>query len=149
MEINKENKLKRLKRGRSFHLKIQNDWKRKAEGEIKVEKICVKPSGRKGRIDIHAQNREEKKLVACGEVKASDWDRMTEKALLRNVRRQISQVWDYIESELERGKEVSPGIIFPKSPKNKERMILIEKLFEEAGIPVVWDDETIEERKNR
>jgi len=47
------------------------------------------------------------------------------------------------------GKEVSPGIIFPKMPKSKVRLILIEKLFEERGIPVVWMNENVEERKER
>jgi len=141
--------IKRLKQGRRFHSKIQNDWHKTAEGEIATEKSCIKPSGRKGRMDIYVQDEDEKKLVACVEIKASDWDKMAEKAVIRNVRRQVRQVWDYIESELERGKEVSPGIIFPKRPRNKDRMLSIEELFEEEGIPVVWEDETVEERKNR
>lgn len=139
----------KLRKGRQFHLKIQSEWKKEAQGDIKKEKGCIKPSGRKGRMDIHVQDENEEKLVACVEIKASDWDRMTEKAVIRNVKRQIHQVWDYIESELERGKEVSPGIIFPKRPKNKKRMLLIERLFEEEGIPVVWEDETVEERKEK
>lgn len=39
---------------------------------------------------------------------------MINKAVIRNVRRQIRQVWDYIESEFEKEKKVSPGIIFLK-----------------------------------
>jgi hypothetical protein len=34
-------------------------------------------------------------------------------------------------------------------PKDAERMKLIEAMFEEEGIPVVWHDETIEHRKGR
>ena len=71
--------------------------------------------------------------------------------------RQIRQIWSYIESQIldgkyvkdGEGKDVSPGIIFPKQPKDKERTELIERMFEEEGIPVVWHDETIEERKMR
>ena len=63
----------------------------------------------------------------------------------------------YIESQIldgqyvkdGEGKDVCPGIIFPKRPKDRERMELIENIFEEEGIPVVWHDETIEERKMR
>ena len=40
-------------------------------------------------------------------------------------------------------------MIFPERPKEKIRMRLIEDMFEEEGIPVVWQDETIEERKTR
>ena len=114
--------MERLKRGREIHSKIQSEWEKNAEGIKKIEKPCIKLSGRQGRMDIHVQDEDEKKLVACVEIKASDWDAMTDKAVIRNVRRQIQQVWDYIESELDRGKEVSPGIIFPKRTKNKKRM---------------------------
>ena len=41
------------------------------------------------------------------------------------------------------------GVIFGHMPKDAERMKLIEAMFEEEGIPVVWHDETIEHRKGR
>lgn len=90
--------------------------------------------------------------IAIIEIKASNWDRMTEKAVRRNVRRQIKQVWDYIESQIMKGqhvptgegKDVCPGIIFPKRPKDKERKKWIENRFEDEGIVVVWDDEQIQ-----
>jgi hypothetical protein len=137
-------KLVRLKKGRQFHKKIQKSWGKDAQGKVKPEKPCVKPSGKKGRMDIHVEVQNEAKLVSCVEIKNTNWDQIEEKRIRVYVNKHISQVWDYIESELERGKEVSPGIIFPKRPKSKEKMVLIENLFEEAGIPVVWDDETIE-----
>ena len=85
------------------------------------------------------------------EIKASDWDRMTTEAVRRNVRRQVKQIWDYIESQLAEGKEISPGIVFPKRPKDPARQGFIEHLFAEEAITVVWEDETIDEvrEKNR
>ncbi len=137
-----------LKRGNVFHKKMQADWLKTAEGLVSKEKAITKPTGRKGRIDIFVDD-DGDKLVAVAEVKNSDWDKMTDSAVRRNVRRQIKQIWDYIESQLKTKKDVSPGVIFPKRPKDKERMKLIEDMFEEEGIPVVWQDETIEERKTR
>ena len=137
-----------LRRGKAFHKKMQADWLNTAERQILIEKTITKLTGRKGRIDIFVSDGGDN-LVAVAEVKASDWDRMIGSAVRRNVRRQIKQIWDYIESQLKTEKEVSPGIIFPKRPKDKERMRLIEDMFEEEGIPVVWQDETIEERKAR
>lgn len=137
-----------LRRGKTFHKKMQVDWLNTAEGKILIEKAITKPTGRKGRIDIFVDD-DGDKLVAVAEVKASDWDKMTDSAVRRNVRRQIKQIWDYIESQLKMKKDVSPGIIFPKRPKDQERMRLIEEMFEEEGIPVVWQNETIEERKAR
>jgi len=137
-----------LRRGRAFHKKIQADWLNTAEGKIMIEKAITKSTGRKGRIDIFVDD-DGDKLVAVAEVKASDWDKMTDSAVRRNVRRQIKQIRDYNESQLKMKKDVSPGIIFPKRPKEQERMRLIEEMFEEEGVPVVWQDETIEERKRR
>ncbi len=147
-----------LRRGKAFHRKIQKDWEKTAEGDVSVEKTISKPSrrnsekGRIGRIDVHVDDND---IVAVVEIKDSDWDSMTTTALRRNVRRQIRQIWEYIESQLHpddpkiRPKDVSPGVVFPARPRSKEQMRLIEMMFEEEGIPVVWDDESIEERRER
>lgn len=41
------------------------------------------------------------------------------------------------------------GIIFPRRPTDPNRLSLIEQLFEEEGISVVWQDESVEECKAR
>ena len=139
---------KEFRRGKAFHRKMQVEWLQTAEGKILTEKGITKLSGRKGRMDIFVDAGGDN-LVAVAEVKASDWDTMTDSAVRRNVQRQIKQIWDYIESQLKAKKDVSPGVIFPKRPKDKARMKLIEDMFEEEGIPVVWQNESIEERKSR
>lgn len=143
----KSNEPKSLIRGKRVHKKIQKKWHEKANGEVKTEKSIIKPSGRNGRIDIFVKS--EGSLVAVVEIKASDWDIMTPNAIHRNIRRQARQIWDYVESQLMLGKDVSPGVIFPKRPKDSNRMTLIEQLFDKKGISVVWEDESIEERKAR
>ncbi|MDD5111444.1 MAG: hypothetical protein PHG85_02765 [Candidatus Altiarchaeota archaeon] len=138
---------KSLRRGKNFHKKIQKEWCKTAEGNVEIEKSMTKLSGRKGRMDIFIES--DKKLVAIAEIKASDWDTMNPAVIRRNVKRQARQIWNYIESQLNFGKEVSPGVIFPKRPKNIDRMNLIEKLFDAEGVPVVWKNESIAERKAR
>jgi len=148
---------RRLLRGKSFHKKVQADWEQTAEGEVRSEKGILKPSGRRGRVDVFVTDDDPDSPAAVVEIKASDWDRMTEEALRRNVRRQIKQVWDYIESQVRdgkhvrggEGKDVCPGIVFPRRPKEKERLEMIENLFNEEGIAVVWEDESITECSNR
>jgi hypothetical protein len=137
-----------LRQGKAFHKKMQAEWLGTAEGQILIEKAITKPTGRKGRIDIFVDD-DGDKLVAVAEVKNSNWDKMTDSAVRRNVRRQVKQIWDYIDSQLAKEKEVSPGIIFPHRPKDKVRMKQIEDMFEQEGIPVVWLDESVEERKAR
>ena len=136
-----------LKHGKDFHKKIQSNWENQAEGDVQREKSIKKPSGRAGRIDIHVEAGDD--LVAVVEIKASNWDRMLESTVLKNVKRQARQIWNYIESQLTNNVNVSPGVIFPQLPKDPERVKLIEELFDEEGIPVVWEDESIEDCKAR
>ena len=138
----------RLKKGKAFHKSLQDNWPETKQEKVKAEKQITKPSGRKGRIDIHVET-EVENLTAVVEIKASDWDAMKDSAVRRNVSRQARQIWDYIESQLEKGLDVSPGIIFPAKPSDPERMALIEELLDQEGIPVVWEDESSEERKAR
>ncbi len=145
--IPKNNEPRQLRKGKHFHKKIQEEWHSDAEGGVETEKSITKPSKRKGRMDIFVMDDES--LVAVAEIKTSNWDAMTPSAVRKNVMRQANQVWDYIESQLELGKDVSPGVIFPRRPKNSDRTNIIEELFNERGIQVVWQDESIEERKAR
>ena len=151
---------RRLREGKEFHKGVQEEWERSAEYErLEAEKPVVKPGERAGRIDLFVQADNEG-LFAIVEVKNSDWDAMSEQAVRRNVRRQIAQIWDYIESagrEPEGGGEepssegggICPGVVFRRQPKDPARRALIEELFNEGGIAVAWEDETIEERRER
>lgn len=143
----KNSEPKQLRKGKEYHKKIQKEWRDSAEGDVDPEHPILKPSGRKGRIDILVEC--DDKLVAVVEIKNSNWNTMTYEAIRRNVNRQANQIWNYIESQLDLRKEPSPGIIFPKRPRDLDRMNLIEQLFGEKGISVVWEDEPTVERKKR
>ena len=135
-----------MKEGKIFHKKIQAEWESEAEGEIESEKGITKKSESKGRIDVFADGGETKALV---EMKNTDWDRMTDQAVRRNVRRQIKQVWDYIDSQPNEADGVCPGVIFPKRPNDPKRLKWIEDTFLQDGIAVVWHDESIQECRDR
>ncbi len=136
-----------LARGKRFHKEVQKDWSDNAEGDVFPEKYIRLSNDKNGRMDIFVKA--DDSYVVIGEIKNSDWDSMTPVARYRNIRRQIHQVWKYIDSQLAIDNSVAPGIIFPKRPGKTEVMLEIEEMFEEEGIPVVWEDETIEERKSR
>ena len=151
---------RRLRRGKEFHKGVQEEWERSAEYErLEAEKPVVKPGGRAGRIDLFVQADNEG-LFAVVEIKDSDWDAMSERAVRRNVRRQIAQIWDYIDSAgggpegggkepPSHGGGICPGVAFRRRPKDPARRALIEELFNEGAIAVAWEDETIEERRER
>ena len=147
--MKKSNEPPRLVRGKLFHKKIQNDWKQTAEGDVATERTVIKQNLRKGRVDIFVNDDDPDGCIAIVEIKASNWDIMTDKNVIRNIRRQIRQIYGYLDTQLLNGiyadsgenKSVSLGIIFSKKPSNEHRKILIEDIFSEEGIVVVWDDD--------
>ena len=92
---------KQLRRGKDFHCKIQKEWLDTAQGTILPEKTIRRLTGRRGRVDIFVDDNSEDNHVAVVEIKASDWDRMKPKAVRRNALRQVRQIWDYIDSQVE------------------------------------------------
>jgi hypothetical protein len=137
----------RLRAGKEFHRQVQADWRATAQGNIEVENTTKKLGGKAGRMDVFVSE-EGSEVRAIVEIKHSDWDKMTPAAVRRNVKRQARKLWRYIESQ-ESLDGICPGIVFPKRPRDEQRLRLIEELFEEEGIPVVWEDESVDERKAR
>ena len=86
---------------------------------MKRDKVRVGP------IHVFVDNAGNDDLVAIIEIKDSDWDAMTTKAVRRNVGRYSNQVYDYIDSQLEEGKTVSHVIIVQKQPKDPARLLLV------------------------
>ena len=141
---------KRLRRGKAFHKKIQKEWLETAQGTILPEKTIRRLTKRRGRIDVFVDDDSNENHVAVVEIKASDWNRMKSKAVRRNAMRQVRQIWSYIDAQIElEGKDVSPGIIFPKRPLDPNRLNAIEQIFSDWGIQVVWHDESLDELKER
>jgi len=138
---------KRLRDGKAFHKKVQGDWQADAEGDVEVEKTVKKKGAKTGRLDVFVSE-DGNEVRAIVEIKNSDWDAMTPQAVRRNVKRQARQIWKYIELQTMLD-GICPGIVFPKRPDDVKRLELIEQLFEEEAIAVVWEDETTEERKAR
>ena len=138
-----------LIRGKAFHKLVQKEWETEAEGDVKCEKHIRKPSGRRGRVDIFVDDDDPESSIAVVEIKATDWDQIKQENINRNIKRQIRQIWSYIESQILNGKytddgahkDVCPGIIFPHAPKDATRKEMIETEFEAYGIVVVWHDE--------
>lgn len=142
--INNKKIFRRIRLGKQFESVVIDDWtsslQKAAEKKLKPQKYITKSSGKKGFIDIYVSESDTYGVVI--ECKHSDWDSMTDERLKRNISRQISQILDYIDSILAEGKEVTPGVVFPKMPKDKKRKKYIEQKFSEKCITVVWQDES-------
>jgi hypothetical protein len=139
-----------LKEGKEFQELVQKEWLATPDaGHVKKERGVDEINGRKGRVDIFVDEIGDN-LVSVVEIKNTDWDKIKPQNIRRNVKRQIRQLWRYISSQNDLcNKEVSPGIIFQKLPQDAEKLKLIESMFNNEWIQVVWHDESIERVKER
>jgi hypothetical protein len=138
---------RKLMQGKRFHGLVQKEWTRTAQGRVSVETGCRKRSGRRGRMDVFVNA--DSALVAIVEIKSSRWDRIAVTAVRRNILRHARQLWEYLEPQLDAGRDVCPGIIFPRRPTSSRRLKLIEDLFAEHGIAAAWQDESLSRRRAR
>ena len=133
-----------LRRGKRFHKRVQEDWRRTAEGEISIEKtIPLLPSSvvgrrRRGRMDVFVG--EDDGMVAVVEIKATDWDRV--KQVRKVLGSHERQVWKYVTKHLDGdGFTVCPGIIYPTAPSTPGLKEEIEEFLNDNGLQVVWYDD--------
>ena len=138
-----------LRRGKQFHKLIKEERLAETKDEIPCpERTTWRVSGRNGRVDILAEELGD--YVSVVEIKASDWDSVAPANVRRNARRQIRQIWSYIEAQLDiYGLEVCPGVISPKRPSDSAPLGLLESMFLEEGIQVIWHDESLNQLKKR
>ncbi len=138
-----------MRRGKQFHKLIQREWLTTTkDGRPRPERFIKRLNSRNGRVDILVEELGE--FVSIVEIKCTNWDKMRNKNVIRNMRRQIRQIWNYVDAELEiYGKQVCPGIIFPKLPRDPKRCEQIEAMFNKSGIQVIWHNESIDHLKLR
>jgi hypothetical protein len=135
--MKKKKEPEQLIRGKEFHKKIQKQLELEAPGIVMSEKSIQKRNLRKGRIDILVDVEKPSVCGAILEIKASDWDKMTDVAVRRNINRQANQIRGYLESQFDGGeyvptglkKDLCIGIIFPRRPKSMDRQLFIEETF--------------------
>lgn len=132
-----------LKDGKHYHAEVQQDWlgDDTIDGVVQTEVHIKKPSGRPGRIDVFVDTKDN--LVVAIEIKSTQWDKITEKNVRRNVRKHIRQVWDYMESLMgpdNEGTPVAPALLYKYKPADPAKVEVIEALCEEFAVQVVWEE---------
>ena len=132
----------RVKQGNAFHRKVQSQWVREYQGESRTELIVRKPNGRAGRIDLCLDPGTE--TVSVVEIKASDWDQMTEAGVRRKVKRYAAQVFQYVDSQMSGIRTgVCPAMVLQFRPLKAGRAELVERLFNEECLQITWKEDEV------
>ena len=137
-----------LKRGKQFQGIVQNDFKL----NNKSGNICIEESlsfekvdsikQKRGRMDIFVFE-DSDDYVTIYEIKATDWDRIKEGNIKRNLYRHSKQLFNYIDKYMTIDeKDVCHGVIYPSPPKKPGLREKIEEwAMELYSFPVYWYNE--------
>ena len=130
-----------LGRGKQFQREVQAAFADPEPGSsLTIFEHAFVHKSRAGRVDIIL--REDGELLGALEIKATNWDRIKPKNVTKNLWSHQHQLMRYIDNFLDAEKEsVSPGIIYPKPPRDDALRKKIETYMEDRGIPVYWFSE--------
>jgi len=134
-----------LKRGKIFQAIVQSDFQTNSkDGFVAIEehisfKDLKKLKQKRGRMDIFIYE-DSDDYVTILEIKATNWDRIKEKNIRRNLYRHYNQLFKYIDKFVEIDNlNVCHGIIYPEPPLKKGLKGYIEKCaMDNYSFPVYW-----------
>lgn len=144
--------LERLKYGREFQDEVQAFLKKETKGggaereiEVVYEGETERKKGQYGRMDIYLDDKEHGYIVIY-EIKATNWDKIREENILKNIESHGRQLHKYIEKFVNEDNDtVVHGVIYTKPPKSKELRKLIEDIAidtkRRTPFPVYWFSE--------
>lgn len=112
------------------------DGKVKEEANIRIDKL--NNLEKIGRIDILIDELGD--FVTILEIKNTDWDKISNNNIKRNLYRHQRQLFKYIDSFMNQNNlNVCHGIIYPKPPLSNEKKDYIEYyMLEHYCVPVYW-----------
>ncbi len=138
-----------LIRGRVFQTEVQADYKKNTKGGgfgkekemlYKNEKGRIK--GNIGRMDIVIDDTDNN-FIMIMEIKATDWDKIKPKNIIRNLYRHGRQLHKYIDKFINvNNYDVGLAVIYPEPPlKEGLREYIEEQAMIRYSFPVYWYSE--------
>jgi hypothetical protein len=141
-----------LKRGKLFQALVQRDYIKNTQDGVMQKEVTVdyglnsrKTKRKYGRMDMYLDDRESG-FVVIYEIKATDWDNIKPKNIVRNLYRHGRQLHKYIDVFLKDPNiHVVHGVLYPHPPKTAGLRKLIEELaMNRYAFPVYWYSELTE-----
>lgn len=138
-----------LRKGKEFQKIVQADYKNDSiDGEVGIEEFVSfkNVSGIKqksGRMDIIIHNAAGDNYVMIMEIKATDWDKIKQENIKRNIYRHSKQLYNYIDKFMTINKyDVGLALLYPEPPKKEGLKEFIEKCAMDIySFPVYWYNE--------
>jgi hypothetical protein len=154
-----------LVRGKLFHRRLQESWRGRHGGvaEPRIEKELRRHLGRRGRPDIQVDIAFEDSadgttlFVALLEAKSRAFTTLSPRSMRRLVAQDRRQILRYVDQLTAGGTSeisganisIAASIVYEVGPPTSEGRFEIEAYLDEAGIGVIWEDETVEVARDR
>lgn len=155
-----------LARGKLFHRRLQESWRLRhgGIGEPRIEKELRGVLGKRARPDIQVDlatgegpDANPQVFIALLEAKSRDFASLSRASVRRLISRDRRQVLRYVD-QLFAGLsgdaaapivEIAASLIYETGPASGAGRAEVEAFLDEAGIGVIWEDETVEEARAR
>ena len=140
--------IERLVAGQAFHQSVQSAFLcGLAGGSGFRERPWRLVAGRRGRVDLAVEVGGSEQMLVIIEIKATDWDKIPQARIMRNLRRHLRQLQAYLDTaveEMETG-EWPGGIVgalfYPAGPASAATRQTIEEVAGEQAIMATWYEE--------
>ncbi len=124
-------------RGKEFQNLVREDFvKNNKDGVLGFEETRKLLNNKKGRLDVLVTALGD--FIAIYEIKATNWDLIKPKNIIKNVWSHQHQLLKYVDTYVEENIDVCLGIIYPSPPKKDGLREKIEKYLENYGTPPYW-----------
>lgn len=135
--------VKQLAAGQAFHKQVQSAFLTGLAGAVGFPERQWRLLGqRRGRVDLAVEVEGEQMLVVI-EIKATNWDQIPANRRMRNLRRHLRQLQEYLDSAMEdmevgQWASIAGALLYPARPTGAETTTLIEGTAGEQAIMVTW-----------
>jgi hypothetical protein len=140
--------IERLAAGQAFHRSVQSAFLcGLAGGSGFRERPWRLVAGRRGRVDLTVVVDGSKQMLVIIEIKATDWDKIPEARIMRNLRCHLRQLQAYLDTALEEMEAGEwPGgivgaLLYPARPASAATQQAIEHIAGQQAIMVTWYEE--------
>ena len=124
-------------KGKIFQAEVREDFiKNNKDGLLGFEKTTKLLDNKKGRMDILISELGD--YVAVYEIKATNWDLIKPKNIIKNAWSHQHQLLKYVDTYIKQNVDVWLGIIYPFPPKTPDLRERIETYLENRGTPAYW-----------
>jgi hypothetical protein len=136
--------IERLLLGQVFHKTVQEAFLTGLAGAAGFkERPWRLVRGGRGRADLAVEVEGDEQMLVVIEIKGTNWDAIPENRVMRNLRRHLRQLQDYLDSAIEdmdagQWESIVGALLYPARPSDAGTLTTIEAVAGQQAVQVTW-----------